>query len=182
MYRDKRASVHWVRSHERRAAVFPLINRLSTRRFVPPAVYTGLPLFVLPKSRSGQLSTTPRRAKGWLSSGRTDLSVSRPTPHRPATPRCAAPSRPWYDRVLDSTGANIGDCGCSLIWFCSNECIQQSNLQAPNKKTYLRCYCVATPILVYYRLIRFTHYLPSRGSSQFAKSFVTVEEKSVSHK
>ena len=35
----------------------PRVNRLPTGRFISPPVYIGFPLFVLSKSRSGQLST-----------------------------------------------------------------------------------------------------------------------------
>ena len=42
--------------------------------------------------------------QGRLSPGRTD-PPSRPTPPRPAAVRRPAPNRPWYVRVLDSTGS-----------------------------------------------------------------------------
>ena len=58
VYRDKYVGVGpLVSSQERRAFVVPRINRGSTADFVPPSVYMGFPLFVLPKSRSGQLSS-----------------------------------------------------------------------------------------------------------------------------
>ena len=38
-----------VSSQEERALLVPLLNRLSTAGFVPPPVYIGFPLFVLPR-------------------------------------------------------------------------------------------------------------------------------------
>ena len=106
------------RSQGRRAAVVPRTNRLSTGR--QPDVLFPLRFKsdflcscfrVLPKSRSGQLSTTPRGQEGRLSSGRTDPLASRPTrtapPLRRASPR-PAPTHPWYVRVLDSTNLMHG--------------------------------------------------------------------------
>ena len=95
-----------VSSQERRAAVVPRINRGSTARCVPPSVYIGIPLSVLPESRSGQLSTMPRGANGTVVS-----CASRPVgvppypapPRRPALRR-PAPTPPWYVRVLGSIG------------------------------------------------------------------------------
>ena len=61
------------------------MNRLSTAGCVPPAVYIGCPLFVLAKSRSGQLSTTPRGAKETVG-----FRATRPV----GTLFCPAPPRP----------------------------------------------------------------------------------------
>ena len=85
-----------VRSQERRAIAVPVINRGSTAGFVPPAVYIGFPLFVLPKSRSGQLSSMPRRARRTVDSwaNRSVDVLSCPAPRRPVAPPCAAPTRP----------------------------------------------------------------------------------------
>ena len=47
-----------VSGQERRAAVVPRINRGSTANFVPPLVYIGFPLFVLPKTRPGGYSSS----------------------------------------------------------------------------------------------------------------------------
>ena len=77
----------------------PLVNRGSTGRFVPPSVYIGIPLFVLPKKRSGQLSTMPRRVKGTVLFWANRRTA--PPPRRPAVRR-PAPTSPWYVRVLDS--------------------------------------------------------------------------------
>ena len=85
-----------VSSQERRAAVTPRINWLSTGRFVPPPVYIGFPLFVLPKNSSGQCSSMPWRAKGTVVSlaNRPVDVPSCPAPSRPATPPRAASPRP----------------------------------------------------------------------------------------
>ena len=92
----------------RRPGDKPVINRLSTAGFVPPSVYIGFPLFVLPRKRSGQLSSMPWGARGSVVS--TDPSASRPVRSRSALPprrpalRRPEPFSPWYVRVLDSTG------------------------------------------------------------------------------
>ena len=72
-----------------------LINRRSTANFVPPSVYIGFPLFVLPRRRWGQLSTMPWGAKGSVVSwANRPVGVrSCPVPLRPAAPLCAAPNR-----------------------------------------------------------------------------------------
>ena len=93
-------------SQERRAAVVPVINGGSTVRCVPPSVYIGFPLFVLPGGRSKQLFR--------CSGGKRDGCVlGGPTRRRPVLPGRAPPRRPalrrpesfrqWYVRVLDST-------------------------------------------------------------------------------
>ena len=72
----------------------PVINRLSTGRFVPPPVYLGFPLFVLAKRRSEQLFTAPWRARGTVAF-RADRNVG--TLFCPGSPRLAvryAPCRP----------------------------------------------------------------------------------------
>ena len=80
-----------VSSQERRALLVPLINRGSTARFVPPSVYIGFPLFVLPKRRSGQLSSIAWRARGtFVSWANRPVGVRLPVP---ALPR-RAPPRP----------------------------------------------------------------------------------------
>ena len=75
------------------------INRCSTAGFVPPSVYIGLPLFMLPKKRSGQCLRFPRKQVGRLSSG--EPTRRRPVLPGPAPPRRSAvcrlaPTRPWY--------------------------------------------------------------------------------------
>ena len=75
-----------VSSQERRAAVVPRINRSSTGYRVPPSVYMGFRLFVLPKRRSGQLSSMP--------GGKRDgCLLGEPTRRRPVLPGPAPPPR-----------------------------------------------------------------------------------------
>ena len=93
----------------RRPADKPVINRLSTAGFVPPSVYMGFPLFVLPKRRSGQLSSMPRRARWsvvfWANRPVGVLSyVPGPAPPCRIAVRRPAPTRSWYVQVLGSTG------------------------------------------------------------------------------
>ena len=85
-----------VSSQVRRAAVVPRKNRLSTRRFVPPAVYIGFRLLMLPRGRLGQLSSMLLRARGTVvPCAKRPVGVpSYPAPSRPAAPPCAAPPRP----------------------------------------------------------------------------------------
>ena len=89
----------------------PDVNRSSTGRLVPPSVSIGFRLFVLPKSRSQQLSSMPRKAKGtvvfWANRPVGVPSYSAP-PRRSAVRR-PAPTRPWYVWVLDSTSGNESD-------------------------------------------------------------------------
>ena len=69
---------------------------MSTGRCVPPPVYIGIHLFVLPKRRPGQLSTVPWRARGTLVSWANrpvGPDLARPAPPRSALPS-AAPPRP----------------------------------------------------------------------------------------
>ena len=90
----------------RRPADKPLINRGSTAGFLPPTVYIGIPLFVLPKRCSGQLSSMPWGARGTVVSC-ANKPVGVPSCRaRPAQPPRRAPpdpTRPWCVRVLDST-------------------------------------------------------------------------------
>ena len=71
------------------------MNRLSTAGFVPPSVYIRFHLFVLAKGRSGQLSTTPWRARGTVGfwATRPVGVLFCPAPPRSAVPPCAAPTR-----------------------------------------------------------------------------------------
>ena len=104
-----------VRSQERRAAAPPRINQISTAgsprvyrgstaSFVPPSVYIGFVFFVLAKSRSGQLSRMPRRAKRvrWLFfwANRPVGVPSYPAPPRRCAVRRPAPTRPKNLRVF----------------------------------------------------------------------------------
>ena len=77
-----------VSSQKRRAAVSPQINRLSTAGFVPPSVYIGFRLFVLPKSRSGHSSSIPWRS--WREKGTVVPWAKRPV----GDPSCLAPHCP----------------------------------------------------------------------------------------
>ena len=89
-----------------RPADKPLINRGSTAGFVPPTVYIGTPLIVLPKNCSEKLSSMPWKArKTVVSCANKPVGVPscRARPAQP--PRCAPPdpTRPWCVRILDST-------------------------------------------------------------------------------
>ena len=83
----------------RRLAEKPGINRLSTAGFVPPSVNIGFCLFVLPKSRSGQLSSMPCKGTryGCLLGERTCRPPVLLAPLRAAASPCAAPPRPARD-------------------------------------------------------------------------------------
>ena len=81
-------------SQERRALAVPLINRGSTPDFVPPSVYIGFPLFLLPKRRPGQCLRFAGGQEGGLSPGRIDPTASRPTQPRLPSPPRRAPLRP----------------------------------------------------------------------------------------
>ena len=73
----------------------PRMNRLSTAGFIPPSVYIGFPLFVLPETRPGGCSSIVRKVRVTVVSW-ADRPVgipSCPFPARPAVPPCAAPSR-----------------------------------------------------------------------------------------
>ena len=61
------------------------MNRLSAASFVPPSVYMGFRLFVLPKRRPGQLSTFPWGTGGTVVSWANEHAgfPTRPTPPRP---------------------------------------------------------------------------------------------------
>ena len=85
----------------------PDVNRSSTGRFVPPTVYIGFPLFVLPKRCSGQLFSVPWRARGTVVSC-SNKHVGVPSclarPTQPPGRAPPDPTRQWCVRVLDSTG------------------------------------------------------------------------------
>ena len=109
-----------VSSQERRALAVPLINRLSaagqplvnrgsTADFVPPSVYIGFRLFVLPKRHPGQcLRFAGKKKDGCLLAGPTRRRPVLPCPVRP---RCHSvrrpdPTGPKCVRFLDSTGSS----------------------------------------------------------------------------
>ena len=83
-----------VSSQEQRALLIPVINRLSTAGFVPPTDYKGFPLFVLPKSCSGQLSSMPWGAQGTVVSCADKTVGVPPCRARPAQPPRRAPPDP----------------------------------------------------------------------------------------
>ena len=83
-----------VSSQERRALAVPLINRGSTADFVPPSVYIGFRLFVLPGRRPGQCLRFAGGQEGGLSPGRIDPTASRATQPRSPSPPRRAPPRP----------------------------------------------------------------------------------------
>ena len=69
---------------------------MSTAGFVPPPVYIGIPLFVLPRRCSRQLNSMPWEARRTVDSwaARPVGVLLYPAPLRPAAPPHAAPSRP----------------------------------------------------------------------------------------
>ena len=85
---------------KRRAAVVPRIklriNRESTAGFVPPSVYIGIHLFVLPEICPGGFSSIVWRVRGTVVfwTNRPVGVLSYPAPLRPAAPPCAALPRP----------------------------------------------------------------------------------------
>ena len=83
----------------RRPTDKPVIIRGLAAGFVPPTVYIGIPLFVLPKGCSGQLSSMPWRVRGTVVS-----CANKPVgaPSRPAAPPCAA--RPGTPVVFPGLG------------------------------------------------------------------------------
>ena len=95
----------------RRSVVVPRINRLSTRRFVPPSVYIEFCLFVLAMRRSRQLSSMLWRARDPVVSwaNRPVDVPSCPAPFRLAAPPCAALPRPARGifLFLDTTGIHV---------------------------------------------------------------------------
>ena len=101
-----------VSSREQKALLVPVINRLSTAGFVPPSVYIGFRLFVLPGGCSGQLSSMPWGARGTVASSAKKPVGVQPCRARSAQPPRRAPpdpTRPWCVRVLDSTNLERWD-------------------------------------------------------------------------
>ena len=100
-----------VSSQERRAAVFPRINRLSTDRQSRVCSSVGLHRISFVRASEDTFKTvTPDALEG----KRAARLLGEPTRRRPVLPRPALPrrpavhrsasTRPWYVRVLDSTG------------------------------------------------------------------------------
>ena len=98
-----------VGSQERRALLVPLINRLQSACqplvLFLHSVYIGFCLFVLLEKRSGDASSMLWGVRGtFVSLANCSVGV----PSCPAPPRRPAvrpdPTRPWYVRILDSTG------------------------------------------------------------------------------
>ena len=82
-----------------RPADKPVINRWSTAGFVVPSVYLRFALFVLANRGPQPLSLIRQSVRGTVLSW-----ANRPV----GVPFCPAPTRPWYVRVLDSTGHFMG--------------------------------------------------------------------------
>ena len=89
----------------RRPADKLFISRWLNGYHVPPSVYIGFVLFVLPAKRSGQLSTMLRKAKGTvlLWANRPVGILSYPAPPSGSAVRRPAPICPLYIRILGST-------------------------------------------------------------------------------
>ena len=94
-----------------RPADKPLVQRGSNagpmRVFVPPPVYMGFRLFVLLGGCSRHVRTMLWKVRGTVVSwanGSVGVPSCPAPPRRPAKRR-PDPTRPWYVRVLDSTGA-----------------------------------------------------------------------------
>ena len=99
-----------VSSQEQRALLVPVISRSSTGRFVPATVYIRIPLFVLPKRCSGDLSSMPWRARGTVVScanKRVGVPCCRARPAQPPRRAPPDPTRSWSVKVLDSTGIEL---------------------------------------------------------------------------
>ena len=77
-------------------------NRGSMASFVPPSVYIGFPLFVLPKSCSGQFDDAPGGERVGCLLG--EPSRRRPVLLRPAPPLRRAPLRPDPPAVCPGFG------------------------------------------------------------------------------
>ena len=79
-----------VSSQEHRALLVLRINRGSTAGFVPPPVYIGFPLFVLPRGCSGQLFSIPWRTRGTVvPCAEKPVGVPSCRARRAQPPRCA---------------------------------------------------------------------------------------------
>ena len=105
-----------VSSQERRALAVPLINRGSTADFVPPSVYIGLRLFVLPKRHPGQCLRFAGGQETGLSPGRIGPTASSPTQPRPPSPPRRAPPRP--DPTVVCLGFRlVKNCLCVAWWY-----------------------------------------------------------------
>ena len=100
----------------RRPADKPRINRGSTAGFVPPTVYIGFPLFVLPQACPRGFSSIVWMVRGTVVSwANRPIGVpSCPSPPRPAVPPCDAPSRPacgtsgfWIRQIYASITSNF---------------------------------------------------------------------------
>ena len=72
---------------ERSAAIVLVVNRLSTACCVPPSIYIGFPLFVLPKSRSRQFVFDA------MEGARDGCPLGEPKHRRSILPGCALPRR-----------------------------------------------------------------------------------------
>ena len=83
------------------------MNRWSTAGFVPPSVYIGFRSFVLLGRRSSDVSSmlwkVRRRLVSWTNNPVGTQSCPTPPRHPALRPD---PTRPWYVRVLDLTGAS----------------------------------------------------------------------------
>ena len=94
--RDKYATVHWPAAKQKsasRPADNPRINRWSNMGYVPPSVWMGFPLFVLPKRGPRRVAfDSPERQRTVLSWANRSVGVPLcSAPAIPAIPPCAQP-------------------------------------------------------------------------------------------
>ena len=90
----------------RRPGDKPLFGRRSNACFVPPSVYIGFRLFVLPRVPSGHCLRCPGGNRDGCFLGgpiRRRPVLPCPTLPRPSAVRRPVPTRPWYVRVLGQT-------------------------------------------------------------------------------
>ena len=115
VYRDKIGVGTLVTIQERRALFVPLINRLSTARHVPQAVfkYELEYSFFRRDVQESVYDSLEGKRESCVLAGLTRQRPVLPSraPSRRAAVRRPDPSGPWCVRVLDSTGYEL-DCSC----------------------------------------------------------------------
>ena len=98
------------RSRSRGSTAYQLrVNRWSSAGFVPPSVYIGFRLFVLPQRRPGQCVRFAGGQEGGLFASRIDPTASHPTQPRTPSPPRRAPPRPDRPVVCPGFGFDRSD-------------------------------------------------------------------------